>query len=421
MPLKIGLRWCIIKPSTQDICPLDGQNEGAYNMMKEEVRQELTSHIIPFWNKLRDDENGGFYGYLSFGLELDRKADKGVILHSRILWFYSNAYMTLKDESLLDYAKHAYEFIKDHCIDYEFGGVYWMMDYKGQPADTMKHTYNIAFAIYALSSYYRASGDRHALELAYRLFDDIEKNTLDEYGYQEAFDRQWNLVDNEALSENGLKADKTMNAILHLIEAYTELYLADHNEKVGERLKFQLGQMRDIVYTPETNALKVFFDAKFGLVGDIHSFGHDIEATWLMDRACDVLGDEELKKQFAEMDLKISHNIQNIAIDTDGALMNERENDKIDHTRVWWVQAEAIVGFINAYQHSGEESFLNSAKGVWEYVKREIIDPREGSEWYSEISGEHIPHDYKEIVGAWKCPYHNGRMCMEVINRIHNS
>lgn len=385
-------------------------------MITEEVKKELTEHMIPFWNALRDDENGGFYGYLSYGLELDKKADKGVILHSRILWFYSNAYMTLGDESLLGYAKHAYEFIKNNCVDYELGGVYWMMDYQGKPADDMKHTYNIAFAIYALSSYYRASGDREALELAYKLFEDVEKNTLDEYGYQEAFDRSWNLVDNDALSENGLKADKTMNAILHLIEAYTELYLADKNDKVAERLKFQLGQMRDIVYTPETNALKVFFDTQFGTVGDIHSYGHDIEATWLMDRACDVLGDEELKKQFAEMDLKISRNIQDIALE-DGALNNERENDKIDRKRVWWVQAEAIVGFINAYQHGGDEEFLKSAKSIWEYVKSDIIDKREGGEWYSEVSFEHQPHDFKEIVGPWKCPYHNGRMCMEVINR----
>ena len=174
--------------------------------------------------------------------------------------------------------------------------------------------------------------------------------------------------------------------------------------------------MRDIVYTSETNALKVFFDTKFDLVGDIHSFGHDIEATWLMDLACDTLGDEELKKQFAEMDLKISHNIQNIALDN-GALNNERENDKIDKKRVWWVEAESVVGFINAYQHSGEKKFHESARSVWEYIKAEIIDKREGSEWYAEVSYDHKPHDWKEIVGPWKCPYHNGRMCMEVINR----
>ena len=203
-------------------------------MIIEEVKKELTQHIIPFWSALRDDENGGFYGFMDKDLKLDKKADKGVILHSRILWFYSNAYITLKDEKMLDYAKHTFEFIKKYCVDYDNGGVYWMMNYKGEPVDTMKHTYNIAFAIYALSCYYRASGDKESLELAYRLFDDIEKNTLDEYGYREAFSKTWELVDNEALSENGLHADKTMNTILHLIEGYTELYKADKNEKVGE-------------------------------------------------------------------------------------------------------------------------------------------------------------------------------------------
>lgn len=386
-------------------------------MYKNEIKNELTNHIIPFWNNLKDEENGGFYGFVDYNLNLDKKADKGVILHSRILWFYSSCYAVLKDEKLLENATHAFEFIKNHCIDYDLGGVYWMMDYQGNVKDPMKHTYNIAFAIYALSAYYNACKNPEALSLAERLFNDVEEKTLDEYGYREAFTRDWELADNDALSENGLHADKTMNAILHLIEGYTELYKANHDPKVGERLKFLLWQMSDIVYTPETNALKVFFNTKLELIGDIHSYGHDIEATWLMDLACDVLGDEELKNKFKEMNLKISKNIQKIAIDEMGAMNNERENEKIDTKRVWWVQAEAVVGFINAYQHSGDESFLNTAKGVWEYIKAEIIDKRDGGEWYSEVAKSGTPHDWKEEVGPWKCPYHNGRMCLEVIKR----
>ncbi|MBR1764823.1 MAG: AGE family epimerase/isomerase [Ruminococcus sp.] len=385
-------------------------------MIISEVRNELENHIAPFWAALRDDENGGFYGYMSYGLELDKKADKGVILHSRILWFFSRCCMVLGEEKYKDLVFHAFEYVKNHCIDYENGGVYWMTDYKGAPSDTMKHTYNIAFAIYALSAYYRALGDKFALQLAYKLFDDIERNTLDEYGYREAFTIDWKLVPNDALSENGLMADKTMNTILHLIEAYTELYAADQNERVGERLRFLLGQMRDKVYDPETKALRVFFDTKLSVIGDIHSYGHDIEATWLMDLACDTLGDEELKKSFAEMDLTISRNIRSIALE-DGALNNERENEKIDRKRVWWVQAESVVGFLNAYQHSGDEGFLDASRSVWEYIKSDIIDKRPGGEWYSEVSFEHIPHDYKEEVGPWKCPYHNGRMCLELIRR----
>ena len=385
-------------------------------MFIEEIKKELTGHIIPFWNKLKDEENGGFYGYVGNDLVLDKKADKGVILNSRILWFYSSCYAVLKDEKCLEMANHAYDFAKNHCVDYDNGGVYWMLDYKGNPADTMKHTYNIAFAIYALSAYYNATGNKEALELAEKLFGDIEANTLDEYGYREAFSKEWELVSNDALSENGLQADKTMNTILHLIEGYTELYKANKNEKVGERLKFLLGQMKEKVYDPERTALKVFFNTKLELIGDIHSYGHDIEATWLMDRACDILGDEALIKEFAEMNLKISRNIQNIALDN-GALNNERDKDKIDKTRIWWVQAESIVGFINAYQHSGDKEFLESAHMIWEYIKENVVDKRADGEWHWEVSYENVPGTTRETAGPWKCPYHNGRMCLEVITR----
>lgn len=385
-------------------------------MIIEEVKKELTKHIIPFWSKLKDEENGGFYGYVGYDLKLEKQADKGVILHSRILWFYSKAYLTLKDEKLLGLAKHAYEFIKKKCVDYENGGVYWMVNYKGEPVDTMKHTYNIAFAIYALSCYSEASGEKEALGLAYKLFEDIEKNTLDEYGYQEAFSKDWHLVDNEALSENGLKADKTMNTVLHLIEAYTELYKVGKNPEVAKRLRFLLDQMKNVIYDADRNALKVFFNTKFEEIGDVHSYGHDIEATWLTDLACDTLGDEELKKEFAELDLKISHNIEKIAFEG-GALYNESDKGIVDKKRVWWVQAETIVGFINAYQHSGEKHFLDSAKEVWEYTKEHVIDKRIGSEWIWEISYDLKPFENREIAGPWKCPYHNGRMCMEVISR----
>lgn len=385
-------------------------------MIINEVKKELTEHIIPFWAGLKDEENGGFYGFMDYDLNLDKKAEKGVILNSRILWFFSSCYSVLKDEQCKELAFHAFEFLKNNCIDFDNGGVYWMMDYTGKPVDTMKHTYNIAFAIYALSAYYNAVGDKFALDLANKLFVDIETKTLDEYGYQEAFSVNWELVANDALSENGLMADKTMNTILHLIEAYTELYKANKNSAVSDRLEFLLGQMYDKVFDPSTNGLKVFFDEKLDVIGDIHSFGHDIEATWLMDLACDVIGNKDLIEKFAQMNLKISKNIQNIAFEN-GALNNERENQEIDKKRVWWVQAEAIVGFINAYEHSGDKSFLDTARAIWEYTKEEIIDKREGSEWYSEVSFDNNPHTHKEIVGPWKCPYHNGRMCLEVIQR----
>ncbi len=384
-------------------------------MLADECKKMLVENIIPFWSALEDKENGGFYGFMDFDLNLDKKADKGVILHSRILWFYSSCYKALGGDELKRLARHAYEFVRDKCIDYEMGGVYWMLDCKGEPVDDMKHTYNCAFAVYALSAYYNATGDEEALQLAYRIFEDIESKTPDEYGYREAFSRDWRLVPNDALSENGLQADKTMNAVLHLIEAYTELYKADGNERVADRLRFLLSQMSDIVYNKETDALRVFFDTKFNEVGDIHSYGHDIEASWLMDLAAETLGDRALTERFNAMDLRIAKNIEKLAF-KGGALYNERENDKIDTKRVWWVQAEAVIGYHNAYEHSGDEHFLRISEEVFDYIKNVTTDKRCG-EWFSEVSFDGVPDRRKEMVGPWKCPYHNGRMCLEIMRR----
>ena len=389
-------------------------------MFIDEIRNELENHIVPYWEELKDEEFGGFYGFKGYDLALDKKADKGVILHSRILWFFSTCYEVLGDEKYRALAAHAYDYVKKYCVDYELGGVYWMTTFDGKPADDMKHTYNIAFAVYALSAYFNATGDKEALALAERLFDDIETKTPDEYGCREAFTRDWKLADNEALSENGLHAEKTMNSVLHLIEAYTELYRADKSDRVAAALKKQLSIVENKIYDYDNNALRVFFDGKFDVIGDIHSFGHDIEASWLTDRAVETLGDEELIKKFNALDLRLAENIFNIAIE-DGALNNERENDKIDRTRVWWVQAEGVVGFMNAYQHSGDEKYLKAALGIWDYIKDSVVDKREGGEWYSEVSFEGKPHDWKEETGPWKCPYHNGRMCLEMIKRGVNA
>ncbi len=387
-------------------------------MLKSRCEKILKENIIPFWSKLEDKENGGFYGFVDFDLNLDKTADKGVILHNRILWFYSTCYKIIGGEENKRLAKHAYEFVKNNCIDYEQGGVYWMLDYKGNPVDTMKHTYNCAFAIYALSAYYNSVGDKEALSLAMKIFEDIEEKTLDEYGYRESFSRDWTPIPNDALSENGLMAEKTMNAILHLIEAYTELYKANGDKRVAERLKFQLSQMSDTVYNKDTDALRVFFDEKLCEIGDIHSYGHDIEASWLMDLACEALGEKELCDKFAQIDLRIAKNIEKLAFHG-GALYNERDKQEIDRKRVWWVQAEAVVGYYNAYEHSGDKRFADISEQILTYIENVTTDKRCG-EWFSEVSFEGVPDRDKEMVGPWKCPYHNGRMCLEIIRRTNS-
>lgn len=384
--------------------------------LKEECRTELTERIIPFWNKLRDDEKGGFYGFMNNDLEVDKKAPKGVILNSRILWFYSSAYEVLKDKQLLDNAEHAYKFLRDYCVDRKNGGVYWMMTYDGKVEDGMKHTYNQAFAIYALSAYYKVSGNKEALELAFELFRTVEEKCTDDVAYMEAFSAEWKLIPNDALSENGLMADKTMNTVLHLIEAYTVLYDVSGSNEVKDRILFLLDISENKIFDSANNKLLVFFDREFKVIGDIHSYGHDIEASWLIDRACQTLTDESVEAKWRSIDLRIAENIYNIAYEN-GAVNNERENDKIDKKRVWWVQAESVVGFVNAYQQCGDKKYLEAAETIFNWIKTRQADSRKNSEWWGEVDFEGNPMQTVDMVNPWKCPYHNGRMCIEILNR----
>ncbi len=384
-------------------------------MFVSEIKNELINHIAPFWGNLRDHENGGFYGFMDSDLNLDKAADKGVILHARILWFYSNCFLVLKELKYLDMARHAYLFLTNYCVDKENGGVFWSVDFKGKPVDTMKHIYCQAFFVYALASYFDASGDKEALGLAYEAFDVIESRGRDDISYLEAMTADWKPTKNEALSENGIDAEKTMNTILHLIEAYTELLRVDGNKRVRERLEFLLNFTYEKIFDEKENKLFVFFDNEMKVLGDIHSYGHDIEATWLLDRACDVICDEQLSKKIASMNKKIVDKISSCAIEN-GVLNNERDGSEINKKRVWWVEAEGVVGFVNAYQRYNEAKHLETAKSLWDYINNCLVDKRENGEWHSEINADGI-NPNKPVVEPWKCPYHNGRMCLEIISR----
>ena len=386
--------------------------------MKEEITKHLTDDIIPFWKNLRDHEFGGYYGYLDYDLKLDKKAEKGCILNSRITWFFSNAYTLLKDKSLLEEADHGYEFLKEHCIDKEYGGIYWSMKYDGTPLDTTKHTYNQAFCIYALSSYYEASGKQEALELARKLYELIETRCMDDKGYLEAFTRDFKPESNEKLSENGVLAEKTMNTLLHVLEAYTELYRVSHDEKVGDRLRWIMDTFADKVYNPKLKRQEVFFDKDYNSIIDLHSYGHDIETAWLMDRSLEVLGDAAYTEKLTPITKALTENIYNVAFDGH-SLSNECDKGVVDTNRVWWVQAETIVGFLNGYEKDPSKTqYKEAAEAAWQFIKDHVIDKRQGSEWYWLVRQDGSPVEGKPIVEPWKCPYHNGRMCMEVIRRL---
>lgn len=386
-------------------------------MRVDEIKKHLTKDIIPFWKNMKDGESGGYYGELDYDLTLYKKADKGCILNSRILWFFSNAYKTVGDEGCLEYAKHAYDFLKSAFYDKENGGVYWSVTSEGEPKDDTKHTYNQAFAIYALASYYDISGDKAALELAYHLVDKVETACRDEHGYLEAFDRAFRPADNEKLSENGVMAGRTMNTLLHVYEAYTELYRVDSNPVIADKLRWMLELFAEKVYNKEKRRLEVFFDLDWNSLIDLNSYGHDIEASWLIDRGVEILGDLKLAAKITPVTKELAAHIHSVAMD-ESSLYNECEAGRIDTKKVWWVQAEAVIGFLNGYQKdASKREYLESAGRIWDFIQDKMIDHRKGSEWFNELYEDGTPITTKEIVGPWKCPYHNGRMCFEVINR----
>lgn len=386
--------------------------------MKKRAEEHLRNKILPFWEKLMDKENGGFYGYMDFDLKVDEKAVKGCILNSRILWFFSNAAMTLADDSLLAYADHAYRFMTEHCFDKENGGIFWSLNYDGTPADTTKHTYNQAFAVYALASYYAATGKKEALQHAYELMDVIESRCTDEIGYLEAFDKYFVPVENDKLSENGVIAEKTMNTLLHVFEAYTEVYRVSRYELAAKRLRFMMNVIAEKIYNPALRRQEVFFDREMNSILDLHSYGHDIETAWLVDRGLEVLKDPELTAKLSPITQALTARIYERAY-VNHSLLNECERGVDNTSRIWWVQAEAVIGFLNGFQKTPEhKEYLAASEDIFGYIMDKLVDCREGSEWFWELDENGEPASRKPIVEPWKCPYHNGRMCMELMKRL---
>ena len=385
--------------------------------LKKEIREHLQQSIIPFWKSLRDDTYGGYYGYVGYDLTVDERAVKGCILNSRITWFFANAYLTLGDESLISEARHGFEFMKEFCLDKENGGVFWSVTYDGKPEDTTKHTYNQAFSIYALSAYYDATKDEESIRIAEELYELIEEKCRNEGGYLEAFDRQFYPMENDKLSENGVIADRTMNTLLHVFESYTEFYRVTKKKEVKERLEWMMDIIAEKIYNPKLHRQEVFFDLDFHTLIDLHSYGHDIETAWLVDRGVEIVGTPEYEAKMTPITKDLTRQIYETAYKSH-SLSNECEKGIVDTDRVWWVQAEAVVGFLNGYQKDKDRSeYLKAAEDIWQYIKTYLIDTREGSEWYWLLDREGRPYEDKPIVEPWKCPYHNGRMCIEVIRR----
>lgn len=413
------------------------------------MQDVLQQNILRFWlDKMQDRENGGFYGRIDGSGQLHPDAEKGAILNARILWTFSAAYRVLGIEEYLDAATCAKDYIIDYFIDKEYGGVYWSVDSKGRPLDTKKQFYAIGFAIYGMSEYARATGDREALECALQLFDCIEEHALDrEYnGYIEACTRDWGKIADMRLSELDANFPKSQNTHLHIIEPYANLFrclkefqaktTCDYVSVIGSVLPIEIavpqetfirveaalrniiGIFTDHILNPETHHLDLFFEMDWTRgAGHLESYGHDIECSWLIHEAALVLDDKQVLDK-VEPVVRMVAEASEKGLRPDGSMIHEANltTGHVDDDLHWWVQAENVVGWFNIYQHFGDKEALERADQCWTYIKDQLIDWENG-EWYWSRHPDGTLNTVDDKAGFWKCPYHNGRMCLEILER----
>ena len=393
---------------------MTGRGEGTETVLRNELKEHLTEKILPFWERLADPEHGGFFGYVDKELNVKKDADKGCILHARILWTFATAARLLGDETYRRYAEYARESLK-LFEDPENGGVYWSITFDGKPADTTKHTYCQAFAIYGLAAYYRLTGREEALRRAMNLFRTIEKQCTVYNGYGEAYKADFSPESNEKLSENGVMATRTMNTLLHVLEAYAELYRAGRDEAVREAGERALERLLGTMYNPEKHRLEVFFDDEYRPLLDMQSYGHDIESGWLIRDAAQTLLPAEKQAPYNAMCLDLIRSVYDRAF-TDHGLRNECVNGANDELRIWWVQAETMLGFAEAWDMTREDKWSEALRTQWAAIRTMIVDKRENGEWYWSVREDGSLTE-RPMVEEWKCPYHNSRMCMRLMQK----
>ncbi len=408
-----------------------------FTTVKEEMRDVLENNILSFWfNNMQDTENRGFYGQMKGDGTLVKTANKGGILNARILWSFSAAYRVLGKAEYLMAATRAKDYILEHFIDKEFGGIYWELDCEGNPVDTKKQFYALGFAIYGLSEYARATGDLEALNYALQLFNAIEQHSFDkEYnGYIEACTREWGEIADMRLSELDENYPKSQNTHLHIIEPYANLFrtfceleakgidlsaMLEEKPRVEAALRNLITIFTDKILNPETHHLDLFFENDWTRgAGQLESYGHDIECSWLMHEAALVLGDAEVLAK-VEPIVQLVAKASEKGLNEDGSMIHEANLDTgyVDTDRHWWVQAETVVGFANIYQHFGDETAAEKALKCWTYIKENLIDCEAG-EWFWSRDPERNINRKDDKAGFWKCPYHNSRMCLEIIERF---
>jgi cellobiose epimerase len=393
------------------------RTDDATQSMAEQVRTELYGKIIPFWNRMVDPVHGGFFGYVGSDNIIGHSADKGAVKMARILWSYSALHIFDGNPAHKPYADAAYEYVRDVLTDKTHGGVYWKSSYDGLITNDAKHIYAQSFAIYGLSAYARAFSDQKALGMAMRIFDLIEEKAKTAPGsYTESFDRAWNPTDNTIMSDGVIVPVHTTNSVIHLIEAYTELYVSSKDDRVRSALRELITKYVVDIFDGTRDVSHMYFDQRWQPMSDKSSFGHDIETSWLIDRALlvtglDIAGCPDMTSRLARHVIDAGYSdglVSSIPDSTDGIPL------------LWWIQAEAAVGFHNHFTKTKDRVFHQASKKTILTTIRLLSDPRPEGEWFWSVDRKGHPLPGHGISENWKANYHNVRACIELIVREKN-
>jgi len=388
-------------------------------VLASEMEEELRNDILPFWPRFIDPQNGGFYGQVENDGRPDPHADKGLVMHARLLWTYSAAARLLGSPGLLSTADTAYRFLTECLYDPDQKGFSFTCDFQGARRPGLKVIYGQAFAVYALSEYARAGGPARALDLAMETFLLLQRAAHDERhgGYSEAAAPDWSRSFASALGDGDVACAKSMNTNLHVLEALTALHAATEDATVCRALRSLIEIHLDKIIMPSAH-LGLYFDIDWSRLDSVVSYGHDIEASWLLTEAAERTNDAQLETRVRRCTREMASVIARVLDENQGSLPNELKEGRPDTDRIWWVQAEGIVGMVNAAELSGDPCYLRRASTLWSFVKSFLIDRVHG-EWFwgaRHPGGAPLPDRYKG--GAWKASYHNGRACMQVMSRL---
>lgn len=402
------------------LCPvhLCAQNGISKEQLRQEILSDLKENILPFWMQHSIDPDGGFYGSLTREGKPIPDAPKGGVLNARILWSFSTAYRMYGEKAYREMADRAQRYFIDHFMDKQYDGVYWLLNADGTPRDTDKQSYGCAYAIYGLSEHFRATGNTESLEKAIEIYRTMEEKICEpkKDGYIESFTRKWGTPRKLGYDGAG-KATKTMNTHIHVLEAYTSLYRVWKDKGLEERLTRIIGLLTTHLYNPQTHHLILYCNSDWENLDDIDSYGHDIETSWLLTEAAEVLGNEDIYARCKQIAIDMVDTALREGVNRLHAMMYEKDKDHIRRDASWWCQAESVVGCVNAWQLTGQEKYLEQAASFWHFIKTYMID-REHGEWFRTVLEDGTAQVREPKASMWNCPYHNSRMGFEIDSRL---